>query len=384
MQVDEQRQALIQLKRVVVKVGTRVLVDRRGRPDPRRMDALVQQLVRLRACGREVVLVSSGAIGAGIEALKMKRRPHALPDLQMAAAVGQSRLMARYQQLFARKGCTIGQVLLTHDDLRHRVRHLNARNTVMNLLRHGIVPIVNENDVVSVDELRVGDNDQLASLVTMLVDAELLVLLSSTNGLRAPAGNGGRTRRVTFLPRVTERELQWSWGRGSKLSIGGMTTKLQAAQAAVDTGAAALIADGRKADVLDRVFAGDDVGTLIGHPGHLRSRGALASKKRWIAFFQRAQGRLVVDDGAARAIAEQGRSLLPIGIRQVDGQFDIGAMVSVDGLDGRHVARGLVEYSAAEIDQIKGHRTGEIARLLGSCPYDEVIHRDNMVVFDSR
>lgn len=382
MQANEQRQALAQVRRVVVKVGTRVLVGARGRPDARRMQALVDQLARLRAAGREVVLVSSGAIGAGIEALKMPRRPQVLPDLQMAAAVGQSRLMAHYEKLFARRGCLIGQVLLTHDDLRHRVRHLNARNTMMNLLRHGIVPIVNENDVVSVDELRVGDNDQLAALVTMLVDAELLVLLTSTNGLRAPHGQNGRTRRVAYLPRVTAEQLQWSWGKGSALSIGGMATKLQAAQAAVDTGAAAVIADGRRADVLDRLFAGEDLGTMIGGLGAFREGAALASKKRWIAFFQRPQGALVVDEGAERAITQRGKSLLATGIRAADGQFDVGAMVNVQTLDGRPIARGLVEYSRAEVDRIKGHRTNEIALLLGARPYDEVIHRDNMVVLD--
>lgn len=379
---NDQRGAFSQIRRLVVKVGTRVLVDKRGRPDGRRMAALVEQLTRQRAAGREIVLVSSGAIGAGIEALKMPRRPSALPDLQMAAAVGQSRLMARYEALFGAQGLMVGQVLLTHDDLRHRVRHLNARNTMMNLLRHGIVPVVNENDVVAVDELRVGDNDQLAALVTMLVDAELLVLLTSANGLRAPAGANGRTRRTPYVPRVTEEVLQWSWGKGSRLSTGGMASKLQAAQAVVDTGAAAVIGDGRRPDTLDRLFAGEDVGTLIGSLGRFRPRGALASKKRWIAFFQRPQGTLLVDDGAERALSQLGRSLLPIGIRAVEGQFDIGAMVNVSTVDGRAIARGLVEYSRAEIDQIKGRRTSEIAQILGGRPYDEVIHRDNMVVFE--
>jgi len=330
-----------------------------------------------------VILVSSGAVGAGMEALKIKTRPHALPDLQMAAAVGQSRLMARYDRAFSRRGCTIGQVLLTHDDLRHRQRHLNARNTMMNLLRHGIIPVVNENDAVAVDEIKVGDNDELASLVTMLVDAELLVLLSRTNGLRAPSADAShRTVRVPYLRRVTDTERRLTWGKGSTMSIGGMATKLDAAQAVVEVGAAAAIADGRKADVLDRLFAGADTGTLIGDPLAHRTRGsALAHKKRWIAFFQRSQGTLLVDDGAARAIDGQGKSLLPAGIRQVEGQFDIGAMVTVKSLDGHAIARGLVEYTHEEIGRIKGRRTSEISHILGARPYDEVIHRDNMVVF---
>lgn len=381
--VGEQRQALVRAQRVVVKVGTRVLVQRSGRPDERRIGALVEQLAALRAAGRQVILVSSGAIGAGIEALRLPGRPHSVPELQMAAAVGQSRLMARYDRLFAERGCLVGQVLLTHDDLRHRQRHLNARNTMMALLRHGIVPVVNENDVVAVDEIKLGDNDQLAALVTMLVDASLLVLLSSTDGLRAPCGpSSARTRRVPYLARVSEQELALAWGKGSPLSTGGMATKLAAAQAVVDVGASAVIADGRRGDTLQRLFRGEDVGTLIGTPATTvdgRRRG-LASKKRWIAFFQRPQGALLVDDGAARAILERGKSLLPIGLRAVEGSFAAGAMVTVKTLAGQAIARGLVEYTSAELAQIQGRRTAEIGTVLGARPTAEVIHRDNMVV----
>jgi glutamate 5-kinase len=371
------RNELAKCKRLVIKVGTRVLVDRRGRPDLDRMRALVEQMAALRAGGYQVILVSSGAIGAGIEALSLARRPTALPELQMAAAVGQSKLMAHYDALFGEFGVAVGQVLLIHSDLKDRRRHLNARNTMMALLRNGIVPVVNENDVVAVDEIRFGDNDQLASLVTMLVDADLLLLLSTTNGLRAPVpGEGKRTRRIPFLSKIDDEALALAWGKGDQLSTGGMKTKLEAARSVVEVGGAAIIADGRKSDVIKDILSGKDVGTLFGHPGPR----ILASKKRWIAFFQRPTGHLIIDEGAERAILRQGKSLLPIGIRAVEGQFGLGATVNIKNEEGKLIARGLAEYTSDEIATIKGHRTAEIPKLLGDRPYDEVIHRDNMVL----
>ena len=372
-----QREAISHARRVVIKLGTRVLVQRNGRPDRRRMRELVAQIAAVRRGGREVIVVSSGAIGAGMATLGLKSRPTALPELQMAAAVGQSRLMAHYDELFSAERCTIAQVLLTHDDLRHRVRHLNARNTLMTLLRHGIVPIVNENDAVAVDEIKFGDNDLLASLVTLLVDAELLLLLSTTDGLRAP-GVGKRTRRVAYLPAVTEEALALASGKGSALSTGGMASKLGSTQTVARVGGVAVIADGRRAGTISRVLAGEDVGTLIGR--FARRDGGLTARKRWIAYFHKAQGALVVDAGAVQALQKGGRSLLPAGVRAVEGRFEVGAVVTIKSPDGSVVARGLTEYASADLERIKGRRTHELGALLGRPHDDEVVHRDNLVL----
>ena len=375
----EQRTALAQARRIVVKIGSRVLVQRNGRPDLARLKALVKDLAKLRRESREVVVVSSGAIGTGVFTLGLKQRPTSLPDLQMAAAVGQSRLMALYDRLFAAEKCRVGQVLLTHADLKERQRHLNARNTMMNLLRHGIVPVVNENDVVAVDEIKFGDNDLLASLVAMLIQANLLILLTTVDGLRAPAA-AGRTRRVPFLQGVDHESLALAVGKGSELSTGGMASKLQAADAVAGIGTPVVIANGRTPGVLGRILAGADIGTLIA-----TGRAAdLTGRKRWIGYFHKAQGALVVDEGARKAVAEKGRSLLPIGIKAVEGEFAAGAVVNIRTAEGGAFARGVVDYSSADLRRIQGLHSHEVAALLGSPDYEEVIHRDNMVVLNGR
>lgn len=372
------RTALTRASRIVVKVGSRVLVQASGRPENRRIRALIREMAALSRAGREVVFVTSGAIGTGMEALGMKRRPTFLPDLQMAAAVGQSRLMTRYDKVFAAEHCRIGQVLLTHDDLKHRVRHLNARNTMLNMLRAKVIPVVNENDVVAVDEIKFGDNDLLASLVTQLIDAELLILLTTTDGLRAPLPKG-RSRRVARVEAVTGDVLQLASGKGSPLSIGGMASKLLSARAAAQAGAHVVIADGRRAGIIAAVVAGKDAGTVIlpvvDAPG-----GGLNKRKRWIAFFHKPGGTLILDDGARRAVEQGGKSLLPIGIKKVEGTFDVGACVFLKALDGTVIGRGLVAYSSREIRLIQGRRTDEIAPILGEENFDEVIHRDNLIL----
>ncbi len=377
MNACDLRQSLSRARRIVVKVGTHVLVREDGTADPRRFRALVDQLARLRADGREVVLVSSGAIGMGLQALGLSSRPTALPELQMAAAVGQSRLMEQWGRLFARRGCVVGQVLLTHDDLKHRLRHLNARNTFMALLRHGVVPVVNENDVVAVDEIKFGDNDQLAALVTMLVDADLLVLLSSVDGLQDAPTRVSTGERVSCLPRVTSQTLDLVRKDRGSLSVGGMGSKLLAAQAASEVGAAVVIADGRAPRVLDRILAGEDTGTLIGGSigGPIGGLGAagrrIPSRKRWLAYFHKPQGSLVVDAGARAALVKNGKSLLPVGVKAVEGRFEAGSVVAIKGPDGAVFARGLVECASADIE-----------RALGERGRDEVIHRDNLVVLE--
>ncbi|MBN1269691.1 MAG: glutamate 5-kinase [Kiritimatiellae bacterium] len=372
------RTGLTDARRIVVKVGSRVLVQSNGRPDLPRIRALVKDIARLRRGGRDVVLVTSGAIGTGMQALGLKTRPTSLPELQMAAAVGQSRLMTIYDGLFAKEKYRVGQVLLTHDDLKDRRRHLNARNAVMALLRHGIVPIVNENDAVAVEEIRFGDNDLLASLVALLIEADLLVLLTTVDGFQAP-GKGKRARRVSFLTGVSADELAHAVGKGSDVSTGGMASKLQAAHMVAKVSAPVVIADGRKAGILGRILKGADVGTLIASAGE-SPQSMLAGRKRWIAFFHKAQGTLIVDDGARAAIEGKGRSLLPIGIREVEGHFPAGTVVNIRTAGGVLFACGLVDYSGEQIRKIKGRKTTEIAEILGRKDYDEVIHRDNMVV----
>ena len=376
-QTTDPRTSLTGCRRIVVKIGSRVLVQRTGRPDMRRIRGLVNELAGLRKSGQDVVFVTSGAIGAGLEALGMKRRPTLLADLQMAAAVGQSRLMTRYDKLFASRRQLIGQVLLTHDDLKHRERHLNARNTMMTMMNAGVIPIVNENDVVAVDEIKFGDNDLLASLVVHLIEANLLILLSTTDGLKSFSASG-RGRRIPLVTAVTDEILALANGKGSPLSTGGMASKLKSAHAATQSGAQVVIADGRMPGIIGRILKGEDVGTLI-LPSAKDEKEALSGRKRWIAFFHKPKGTLKVDAGAARALLKGGKSLLPIGVTTVEGEFDVGAAVDILGPDGALIARGLVCYSSQDIVKIKGQRTEAIPGILNRDEgYDEVIHRDNL------
>lgn len=377
MKTIAERMLLANAKRVVVKFGTRVLVDSRGRPSPARIQAIVDQVAELHAEGREVVIVSSGAVGAGLDPLGFATRPTDLVGLQMSAAVGQTRLMSMYGERFAKKGITVGQVLLNHDDLKQRNRHLNARNTLLGLLHRRAVPIVNENDVVSVAEIRLGDNDFLAALVSVLVDADALLLCTSVNGLRAPAANGG-SKRVPFLSRITKAELDLVFGKGSALSTGGMGTKLEAARMAYRAGIPSVIADGRKSDTLLRVLRGEDSGTLLAPAGDTsRIRG---KRKHWIAFFHRPSGKLTVDAGAARALIEKGRSLLAAGVRSVEGSFPTGSLVHVQAENGELLAAGLCQFNSNDLEQIKGKSSQAILELFGPAVSTEVIHRDNMVL----
>ena len=377
----EERKKLTKARRIIVKVGSRVLVTKTGKPDLRRIGNIVRQVAELRRTGREVILLSSGAIAAGVEALGLQKRPNNLPELQMAAAVGQVRLMTVYDKLFSKHGCRIGQVLLTHDDLKNRTRHLNARNTMFCLLEQKIIPVINENDVVSVDEIKFGDNDFLAALVTILIEADALILLTTTDGVRRP--HGSRSRRLPFLPSVTKETLALAYGKGSEFSLGGMASKLQSAQTAADVGVRVVIAEGRKSNVIPKIMKGEDIGTLIGTSSR-NGFSRINRRKRWIAFFHKTHGALIVDEGAKAALEENNYSLLPIGIRAVEGRFSKGSLVNIKSLDGKLVAKGLVDFSSAEIEKIKGHRTDEIEAILGANDYNEVIHRENMIVINPK
>ncbi len=352
---------LADVSRVVVKLGTGVLTDSRKQPDLAQMEQLVAQMAEQCQAGKELVVVTSGAVGAGMGVLGHDRRPAELDELQACAAVGQSRLMSTYEKLFGKFGLPVAQLLVTHEDLEHHERHLNARNTLVTLLRRRVVPIINENDVVSFTELKFGDNDKLSALVASLLPADLLVILTTADGL---VENFGRpnARTVPLVERIDAAVEAMAGGTLSATAVGGMASKVQAAKIAVRSGIPLVIASGKKKHSLARVLAGQDEGTLfVPQPTRLKGR------KRWIAFFHHPKGTLVVDAGAKKALRENGRSLLPPGIARCEGEFDAGEVVRICDLDGTEFARGIAGFPAAQI--IAGH----LKRV-------EVVHRDNLVI----
>ena len=365
---------------VVVKVGSRVLTREDGALDDSRVAAVADQLARLRLDGRKVVLVSSGAVAAGIGRLGWKRRPTDLAELQAAAAVGQSRLIESYNKALAPHGLNAAQILLTAEDLQHRTRYLNTRNTLNALFRCGAIPIINENDTVAVDELQIsfGDNDRLAALVTNLLRAPLMILLSDVEGVydRNPAEEGAKMMSV-----ITHLDAADSYAKDAvgpariQLSRGGMGSKLRAARIAAAAGESVVIAAGRRPNVLLDILAGAEVGTLI-----LAEGRTVASRKRWIGWTATPRGKLLLDAGAANAVQANGKSLLAVGVRGVEGNFAKGDVVSLCDPAGREFARGLTNYASNQMTTIAGQPTDRIAELLGHCPYDEVVHRDNLVV----
>ncbi|MGH7356656.1 MAG: glutamate 5-kinase [Candidatus Rokuibacteriota bacterium] len=370
------RRKLGRLRRVVVKVGTGLLTVPGGGLDPDRIAALARELAAVKR-EREVVLVSSGAIAAGVARLGLGARHRSIPETQAAAAVGQSALMQHYEVAFKRHGTAVGQVLLTADDISDRARYLNARNTLLALLKLGVLPIVNENDTVAVEEIKVGDNDNLSALVASLIDADLLVLLTDVDGLYTsdPATDPG-AEKLDTVEAVTDEIERLVWKGSGVGSVGGMTTKLQAAQKAAAAGVPMVIASGRVSRVLEGILAGEPVGTYFAPKAD-----RLAARKRWIAFAAPPQGRLTVDGGALEALTLRGKSLLPSGVVGVDGEFASGEVVAVVGAaDGREFARGLVNFDAAELRKIRGAKTRDIEARLGYKSFDEVIHRDNLVI----
>lgn len=347
--------------RLVVKLGTGVLTDSRKQPDLAQMEQLVGQVVEQRRAGKEVVLVSSGAVGAGMGVLGYKKRPSELAELQACAAVGQSRLMAIYEKLFGAHGLSVAQILLTHDDLEHHERHLNARNTLVTLLRHGVVPIINENDVVSFTELKFGDNDKLSALVASLLPADLLLVLTTVDGVLENFGKAN-SKTIATIEQIDQAVERLAGGTDSDTAVGGMASKIQAAKIAVRSGIPLVIASGRKKHTIARVVSAEEEGTLfVPQPTRLKGR------KRWIAFFHHPKGALFVDAGARKALRESGKSLLPPGIARCDGEFEPGEVVRICDLDGTEFARGIAGYASGEI---KGRKLQRV----------EVVHRDNLVI----
>jgi len=355
------RASLKSAARLVVKLGTGVLTDSCKQPDPAQLGQLVAQIAALRKAGKEIVLVTSGAVGAGMGALGCEKRPTELAELQACAAVGQSRLMASYAELFAKHNLHVAQVLLTHDDLEHHERHLNARNTLVTLLQRGVVPIINENDAVSSTELKFGDNDKLSALVAALLPADLLVILTTVDGVIENFG-GPNSKTIPLIGKIDAGLEKIARGTDSETAVGGMASKIQAAKIAVRSGIPLVIASGRKPAVLADILAGTDEGTLfVAQPAKLQGR------KRWIAFFHHPQGTLFVDDGAKQALRTAGKSLLPPGIARCEGSFAAEDVVRICDLDGTEFARGIARYAAAEI------RAQTLNRV-------EVVHRDDLVI----
>jgi len=358
-------QILTKSRRIVVKAGTGILTSDSNRLSTAKIEPLIAQLAALRAQGKEVILVSSGAIAAGMATLGLKQRPKHVEQLQACAAIGQGKLMATYDALFGQHGLHVAQVLLTHDDLRSRNRHLSARNTLLQLLHDGVIPIINENDTVAVDEIKFGDNDRLSALVATLVDADLLVILSHIEGVyrnvgrvtsrggTAPAGGSGPTKPdvISIIPAITRDIESLAGGTDRATSVGGMKSKIESAKIVTRAGIPLVIADGERDGVLAAILAAEDVGTLF-----LPKSARLESRKRWIAFFQKPAGTLIVDDGAKRALCDDGKSLLAKGVARIEGEFSDGDVVRICGTDGVEFARGLA-------------RTGDV-----------IVHRDDLVI----
>ena len=362
-------------RRWVVKVGSALLTDDGRGLDERMITTLVEQLVQLRGQGCEVVLVSSGAVAAGIVRLGWTSRPHLLHELQAAAAVGQSVLVQSYETAFNRHDIATAQVLLGHDDVIARDRYLNARGTLNTLLELGVVPVINENDTVVTEEIRFGDNDTLAALVANLIDADALILLTDQQGLYQQDPRQNPAAQLVQLCDVHDPSLDAMAGEGGALGRGGMVTKLRAARLAARSGTETIIASGRVDNIVVSVAAGENVGTWL-----RTGKQPQNARKQWLASMVQIQGSLELDAGAVQVLRESGRSLLPVGVRGVHGHFARGDMVSCRDPDGREIARGLVNYSAEETRRIMGSASSEIEATLGYQVDEELIHRDNLVL----
>ena len=371
------REALKKAKRIVVKVGTSTITYANGKRNFSQIDRLARELSDLQNQGKEMILVSSGAVAVGVDRLGLPAKPATIPGKQACAAVGQGVLMHTYEKLFADYGQIVAQVLITRTEAIDRHRYANCRNTFMTLLQQGVIPIVNENDVVALDELKIGDNDNMSALVAGIVDADLVIILSDIDGLYTanPATHPEATL-VHTVQEITPEVEASAGGVGSSRGTGGMATKIQAAKAATNSGIQLVIASGTEKNAIPRILQGEEIGTLF-----VSRENRLQFRKRWLAFGAKIQGSIVVDDGCAKAIRKAGGcSILPAGIYQVVGDFQSGSTVSVIDKEGHELARGLVHYTAAELEKIKGCKSADIEGILGHKNFDEVIHRDDLVI----
>ncbi len=375
----ERKEILKNSETIVIKVGTNVLTRADGTLEPNQVHSLADQIFRLKQAGKKVALVSSGAIGAGMGRLGLKQRPTDLRHLQACAAVGQSFLMRAYEDSLARYGIPTAQILLTAGDFDNRTRYLNVRNTILTLFESNCLPIINENDTISVAEIRFGDNDTLAALVTNLIQAPLLILLTVVDGLYSADPNIDPTASLVHTVKQIDKDVLEKAGvTKSSLGSGGMKSKLKAARLATMAGESVIMANGSIPGVLDSIFAGELVGTLF-----LAAEQNMTAWKRWLGWAARPQGKIILDAGALVALSSKGKSLLPIGVAGVSGTFHKGAVVSLCNLEGEEFGRGLSNYSATDIAKIAGKKSDKIIELLGILPYEEVIHRDNLVIIDN-
>lgn len=371
------REALKKAKRIVIKVGTSTITYANGKRNFSQIDRLAREISDLQNQGKEMILVTSGAVAVGVDRMGLPGKPKTIPGKQAAAAVGQGVLMHTYEKFFADYGQIVAQVLITKTEAIDRHRYTNTRNTFMELMRQRVIPIVNENDVVALDELKIGDNDNMSALVAGIVDADLVIILSDVDGLYT--ANPQTHPDAVIVPEVAEitPEIEASAGGvGSVRGTGGMATKIQAAKAATSSGIHLVIASGTEKNAITRVLQGEELGTLF-----VSRENRLQFRKRWLAFGAKIAGSIVVDEGCAKAIRKAGGcSILPAGVFAVQGEFLPGSTVSVIDKDAHELARGLVHYSSAELEQIKGCNSGEIANILGHKNFDEVIHRDDLVI----
>lgn len=374
---EASREALKKAKRIVIKVGTSTITYANGKRNFSQIDRLAREISDLQNQGKEMILVTSGAVAVGVDRMGLPGKPKTIPGKQAAAAVGQGVLMHTYEKFFADYGQIVAQVLITKTEAIDRHRYTNTRNTFMELMRQRVIPIVNENDVVALDELKIGDNDNMSALVAGILDADLVIILSDVDGLYT--ANPQTHPDAVIVPEVAEitPEIEASAGGvGSARGTGGMATKIQAAKAATSSGIHLVIASGTEKNAITRVLQGEELGTLF-----VSRENRLQFRKRWLAFGAKIAGSIVVDDGCAKAIRKAGGcSILPAGVFAVQGEFLPGSTVSVIDKDAHELARGLVHYSSAELEQIKGCNSGEIANILGHKNFDEVIHRDDLVI----
>jgi len=381
--MTETRETVTQARRIVIKVGTSVATEGDNAFSSGVMGSLVRQIDQLSGQpgapdARSFILVSSGAIALGLRQMGMASRPSAITFLQAAAAMGQSRLMHAYEHEFAAVRRETAQILLTYEDIRTRARYLNIRNTIFTLWSFGVVPIVNENDTVSFAEIRFGDNDIISAHLATMLDADLLVILTDTDGVydRNPRGHPDASVLRT-VSRVTDTVLAGARGKGSDFSSGGMESKIRAADIATRSGTAVVIARGAGVK-LDRMLAGDEIGTFF-----VPARRRIKGRKKWMAFNPQTEGAVVIDGGAKKAILRQGRSLLPAGVKGIKGTFAMGSVIAIQDEQGRELARGLCNFSSEELEKIRGLNTRKIPEVLGAdAVFDEVVHRDNLVVVD--
>ncbi len=374
----QRRQIMKKAKRIVVKIGTSLLTSGADGVNKTFLSKLAGEIAALRQTGREVIVVTSGAIGTGLAVMKCKEKPRTIPGKQAMAAIGQPRLMQAYDQTFAKHDLTVAQILLTAEDIQHRERYAHARNALLELLHRQVVPVINENDTVAVQEIKIGDNDTLSAHVTHLAEADLLVILTDVDGLYtcnpAEHADAELLEHVDKIDRAIE---EMACGPGTALGTGGMATKIKAAKMVTGMGEEMVIVNGRLPHVLTRLVDGEPLGTVFYPHGDKLNR-----RKSWIAFGLRRRGSVHMDAGAIAAVKTKGKSLLPSGISRVEGRFTQGDCVSLMDEHGQEFARGLVNYSSDEVAKLAGVKTGDIERILGYKYSDEIIHRDDLVVLE--